>query len=156
MGITCNDINRRIKAAGYPMVTIERGDGYIYLVFETETDDAGLVYETYSIMTPYLSVHTYDEWVSYATDFAEAVMDGRYDSGRGVIHPRPEYQPENTRTPIRTVDLTPTWTGLMPGLIAVLENGDSEAGRQGVRDELMRLAHLVDHHNLETKKEKAA
>lgn len=45
-------------------------------------------------------------------------------------------------------DLTPSWTGLMPGIIAMLENPDnSQAGyrrKQPARDELMRMARVLD------------
>tara|TARA_Y100001949_G_C15810814_1_gene253395 strand:- start:277 stop:480 length:204 start_codon:yes stop_codon:yes gene_type:complete len=41
------------------------------------------------------------------------------------------------------IDITPDWAGIMPGLIAVLENGTNE-GKKMVREELMRLARAVD------------
>lgn len=47
-------------------------------------------------------------------------------------------------------DLTPTWAGLMPALMAVLENGLPE-GKPGVRSELMRLAEFADRRNEEAK-----
>ena len=40
-------------------------------------------------------------------------------------------------------DLTPTWAGLMPALMEILENG-SPKGKAGVRSELMRLAEYAD------------
>lgn len=46
-----------------------------------------------------------------------------------------------------TIDMTPTWSGLMPALIAVLQNGNSE-GKTIARQELMRLAHEVDAANV--------
>ena len=46
-------------------------------------------------------------------------------------------------------DLTPTWAGLMPALMAVLENGLPE-GKAGVRSELMRLAEFADRRNNES------
>ena len=49
-------------------------------------------------------------------------------------------------------DLTPTWTGLMPALMLVLENGLPE-GKAGVRSELMRLAEFADRMNEKTKSE---
>ena len=49
-------------------------------------------------------------------------------------------------------DLTPTWAGLMPALMAVLENGLPE-GKAGVRSELMRLAEFADRMNEKTKSE---
>ena len=46
-------------------------------------------------------------------------------------------------TPIKTIDLTPTWSGIMPGIISILENGN-EDGRKIAREELMNLAKQVD------------
>ena len=43
---------------------------------------------------------------------------------------------------IKTIDITPTWAGLMPALIMAVKN-DSEIAKE----ELMRLAHLVDESN---------
>jgi|TARA_R110002020_G_scaffold68280_7_gene178932 hypothetical protein len=56
-------------------------------------------------------------------------------------------------------DLTPTWAGLMPALIGVLENGSVAVGREqeyhdgkaNVRSELMRLAEFADRMNEESK-----
>ena len=42
-----------------------------------------------------------------------------------------------------SIDITPTWTALMPALIAALTNGTKE-GREIARAELMRLAGEVD------------
>ena len=41
------------------------------------------------------------------------------------------------------VNITPTWTGLMPVLTTILERG-SEEGKVAVKEELMRLARAVD------------
>ena len=41
------------------------------------------------------------------------------------------------------VDITPSWTALMPCLIAALQNG-TQAGQDMARSELMRLASEVD------------
>ncbi len=49
---------------------------------------------------------------------------------------------------IKTINLTPTWSGIMPGIIQVLENG-SEEGRKIAREELMSLAKQVDELNKE-------
>ena len=43
-------------------------------------------------------------------------------------------------------DLTPTWAGLMPALMEILENG-APKGKVGVRSELMRLAEFADRVN---------
>lgn len=44
---------------------------------------------------------------------------------------------------MKTIDMTPTWTGIMPGLLAVLEDG-TETGKKLAREELMDLARKVD------------
>lgn len=43
----------------------------------------------------------------------------------------------------RTIDATPTWAGIMPVLIAVIENGTTE-GRNNAVAEIMRLARAAD------------
>lgn len=42
-----------------------------------------------------------------------------------------------------TIDLTPTWTGVLPILIAGIENGTAE-GRKIAIDELSRMARAAD------------
>ena len=51
---------------------------------------------------------------------------------------------------MRTIDVTPTWTDLMPALFAVLQNG-TEEGRAIAQAELTRLAKIVDDQNAEAK-----
>ena len=53
------------------------------------------------------------------------------------------------------LDLSPTWAGIMPALIATIENGTCE-GREIARAELARLADSVDSHNAKTRAETAA
>jgi len=48
-----------------------------------------------------------------------------------------------------TIDITPTWTGLMPAFIAVLEGG-GETGKDMARQELFKLAQAVDHTNTDS------
>ena len=43
----------------------------------------------------------------------------------------------------RTIDITPTWTGVMPGYLRVLESGTQE-GKRLAREALMELARSVD------------
>ena len=52
---------------------------------------------------------------------------------------------------IRVVDITPTWTGIMPGLLAVIETGTAE-GKRLAKEELMDLARKVDEINKRSKK----
>ena len=51
----------------------------------------------------------------------------------------------------QTIDITPTWQGLLPLLVEVAANGDSAAGRKSAMDELMRLAKTVDESNTANK-----
>jgi hypothetical protein len=57
-----------------------------------------------------------------------------------------------TEQKTRTIDLTPTWAGLMPALFACLQNGTPE-GQELARAELMRLADSVDANNAARKAE---
>ena len=43
----------------------------------------------------------------------------------------------------RTIDITPLWVAIMPGLIAVLQDGSKE-GKAAATEELMTLAKKVD------------
>lgn len=52
----------------------------------------------------------------------------------------------------RIIDVTPTWAGLMPGLIACLESGTGE-GPAIAREELSRLARAVDSNNAKAREE---
>lgn len=49
-----------------------------------------------------------------------------------------------------TIDMTPTWAGIMPGLIASLTHG-TPIGQKIASEELMRLARLVDAANKENR-----
>lgn len=42
-----------------------------------------------------------------------------------------------------TIDMTPTWSGILPLLLYSLENGGSEA-KQAARTELRRMAQIAD------------
>lgn len=55
----------------------------------------------------------------------------------------------------RTLDLTPTWAGLMPALIALLQDGTAE-GQKTAREELARLARGMDSANAAARSEEAA
>lgn len=43
----------------------------------------------------------------------------------------------------KTIDITPTWAGILPALIAIYEHGD----RQTAIDELTKMANLADRYN---------
>lgn len=57
---------------------------------------------------------------------------------KGAKSPVPPLPP---RAP--TIDITPTWRGLLPVFLAVIENG-SEAGHSEATRELGRMADLAD------------
>ena len=44
---------------------------------------------------------------------------------------------------MKTIDITPTWEGILPALLAVIENGNFE-GRKVAIEELTRMAQLAD------------
>ena len=54
----------------------------------------------------------------------------------------------NMEQELRTIDITPTWAGLMPLLWETAAKGDSNS-----RAELMRLARIVDQLNEKAKEE---
>ena len=51
-------------------------------------------------------------------------------------------QNEMNNEELRSIDITPTWEGLMPVMIALVKQGNKVA-----EDELMRLARSVDQRN---------
>ena len=50
---------------------------------------------------------------------------------------------ETTRT-VRTIDITPTWSGILPALIAILERGETVEARKTAEAELQKMAALAD------------
>jgi hypothetical protein len=44
---------------------------------------------------------------------------------------------------MRTVDITPTWRGILPAILAALTDGTAE-GRKIAREELVRMADIAD------------
>lgn len=61
----------------------------------------------------------------------------------------PRVLPETAEAPA-TIDLTPTWSALMPALIMALTDGTHE-GQRVARAELMRLAEHADAQNAKSK-----
>jgi hypothetical protein len=43
-----------------------------------------------------------------------------------------------------TVDITPSWSGLLPGLILLITDGETPEARKAGADELRRMARLAD------------
>jgi hypothetical protein len=56
--------------------------------------------------------------------------------------------------PVEYIDLTPTWSEVLPIFIACLENG-TEKGKTSARAELLRMAKLADAYVAEHKKVKS-
>jgi hypothetical protein len=56
-----------------------------------------------------------------------------------------------TKKKIGTIDLTPTWRGILPYLFEGLENG-TEAGKKIAREEFARMAEAADLWNASQKK----
>ena len=53
----------------------------------------------------------------------------------------------------KTIDITPTWSGLIPIMVEVLKNPKANnTAKQEVTAELMRLAKIVDDQNKKAKK----
>ncbi len=46
----------------------------------------------------------------------------------------------------KTIDITPEWSGLIGGMMMVLEDG-TEEGKRGMREEFKRMAQLLDTFN---------
>jgi hypothetical protein len=44
---------------------------------------------------------------------------------------------------MKSINLTPTWEGILPALLAVLEDG-TETGKKLAREELKRMAKIAD------------
>lgn len=51
----------------------------------------------------------------------------------------------------RRINLTPTWVSLLPMMLLVLEQGETEAAKQAMRDELLRMAQAADKWNAYTR-----
>jgi hypothetical protein len=51
---------------------------------------------------------------------------------------------------VGTIDMTPTWEGLLPSLIAMLQDG-SPVAQQTAREELTKLARFADQQNAKIK-----
>tara|TARA_R110002126_G_scaffold287560_2_gene440453 strand:+ start:361 stop:588 length:228 start_codon:yes stop_codon:yes gene_type:complete len=56
-----------------------------------------------------------------------------------------------TRDRMETIDVTPTWSGLVPVLSLVLQRSDSEQARREVTEELMKMAKAADQWNAHCK-----
>lgn len=45
---------------------------------------------------------------------------------------------------MKTINIQPTWAGLLPALLAVVENGETAEARQEAREALQRMARAAD------------
>lgn len=52
---------------------------------------------------------------------------------------------------VKTIDLTPSWTGLVPALISMIEHGTPEARKVAI-EEITRMARALDAFNAEARK----
>lgn len=48
---------------------------------------------------------------------------------------------------IKTIDITPEWSGIVNGMMMVLEEGNDAAPKEGIRAEFRRMAQLLDAFN---------
>jgi hypothetical protein len=75
--MTLAEINRRIQVSD-PLVTLHRGQGYHYYEFDNmsiKAPDDRLVYETASVMVPFLKQQPADVWIADALEFASRVRE---------------------------------------------------------------------------------
>jgi hypothetical protein len=68
MQLSLADLNKKIAKLVHADIELVRGEGYHYLVF-----DDGKRYESKSIMVPYLSQMTNDQWLQEAVAFRDEV-----------------------------------------------------------------------------------
>lgn len=54
----------------------------------------------------------------------------------------------------KSIDITPTWSGVLPALLAAVADGTPE-GKRMAREELGRMAQAADHWNAHCKAETA-
>lgn len=47
---------------------------------------------------------------------------------------------------VETIDVTPTWQGILPGLIAIVRNGETVEAQKTAEAELRKMARLADAH----------
>lgn len=78
-------VTRKLADAGHEEVTLYRGDGYHYFIYDKP--DANR-HESYSIMVMHFRAYSVREWVEMGTEFALAVQDGYWDAANGRIKPR--------------------------------------------------------------------
>ena len=69
--------------------------------------------------------------------FASFVQPAKVEGRNGAA------KEQSTSGTAKTIVLTPTWAGVMPILIAAIQNGTSE-GEQAARQELGRMAQVLD------------
>ena len=55
------------------------------------------------------------------------------------------------KQPVEMIDMTPSWSGILPALLVVLEGGTNEANKRSIREELQRMADAADKWNAHRK-----
>jgi hypothetical protein len=48
---------------------------------------------------------------------------------------------------MKTIDMTPTWEGLVPALIHILQHSKSDRSKHDIADELTKMARAADRWN---------
>lgn len=76
------------------------------------------------------------------SEHSHTYEDCECSDGKGTCHKCGD--PESTHTDHSQIILKPTWTGMLPMILHVYEHGDTIEARKTARDELYRLAAIVD------------
>jgi hypothetical protein len=59
-----------------------------------------------------------------------------------------------TRLPaMQTIDMTPTWSGLLPVMVHILQHSESESSKRDIADELTKMARAADRWNTHCKEQ---
>jgi hypothetical protein len=48
---------------------------------------------------------------------------------------------------MQTIDMTPTWSGLLPVMVHILQHSESESSKRDIADELTKMARAADRWN---------
>jgi hypothetical protein len=75
-------VTRKLADAGHEEVSLYRGDGYHYFIYDKP--DANK-HESYSIMVMHFRTYSVAQWVEQGIEFALAVQDGNWDAANGRI-----------------------------------------------------------------------
>ena len=132
---------REMLAARAPGITIRKAEGGEYRVTFTQAALAAAFPE----MTRAELIEKAEALACYESDIAEAYESGKAMFRVGLARPA-------EAAPVRTIDATPTWAGILPMLRLAIENGTAE-GRAIAWEEIARMARAADKWNAATKAE---